>query len=76
MATDIRNKKLSDDEFFRTQKEILQTWETGKDVNFKEAVDFHKSLPKHKIFSEKLTKAKKDGRTLIQPRALVCLRTT
>ena len=73
MATDIRNKKLSDDEFFRTQKEILQTWETGKDVNFKEAVDFHKSLPKHKIFSEKLTKAKKDGRTLIQPRAGVGL---
>ena len=31
---DIRNKKLSDDEFYGIRKEILEQWPTGKDVDF------------------------------------------
>lgn len=73
MELDIQNKKWTDDEFFKVQKEVLTTWETGKDVNFQEGVDFHKSLPEHKVFSAKLNKAKKLGRTLVQPRAGVGL---
>jgi len=73
MNLEIKNKKWSDDEFYSTQKEVLATWETGKDVNFKEAVDYHNSLPEQKIFSAKLNKAKAEGRTLIQPRAGVGL---
>lgn len=73
MNLEIKNKKWSDDEFYSTQKEVLATWETGKDVNFKEAVEYHKSLPEHKVFSTKLNKAKAEGRTLIQPRAGVGL---
>ena len=34
---DIRNKKLSDDEFYGIRKEILGQWSTGKDVDFDEA---------------------------------------
>ena len=73
MSIEIKNKKWSDDLFYKTQKEVLATWETGKDVNFQEAVDYHKSLPESKIFSAKLNKAKAEKKTLIQPRAGVGL---
>ena len=70
---EIKNKKWSDDLFYSTQKEVLATWETGKDVNFAEAVEYHKSLPDERVFSKKLNKAKEEGKTLIQPRAGVGL---
>lgn len=70
---EIRNKKWSDDEFYKVRKEILATWETGKEVDLQDGIDFHKSLPEHKIFSAKLNKAKATGATLIQPRAGVGL---
>ena len=69
----LQNKRISNDEFYKTQKEVLQQWPTGKDVDFDEAVAFHKSLPEHKIFSKKLINAKNSGTTLIQPRAGVAL---
>ena len=52
--------KMSMDEFRRQQKEVLASWPTGKDVNFQEAVDYHKSLPDSKVFSKKLEQARKD----------------
>ncbi len=70
---ELQNKKLSNDAFYGIQKEILNQWPTGADVNFEEAVDFHKSLSDSKNFSKKLTKAKEDGKTLVQPRAGVAL---
>ena len=73
MELEIKNKKWTDDEFYKVRKEILGTWETGKDVDLDEAIQFHKSLPAHKIFSSKLDKAKETGATLIQPRAGVGL---
>ena len=36
---DIRNKKLSDDEFYGIRKEIMGQWPTGKDVDFDEAIE-------------------------------------
>ena len=70
---ELQNKRLSNDEFYGIQKEILNQWPTGADVNFEEAVEFHKSLPEHKNFGKKLSKAKAEGKTLIQPRAGVAL---
>lgn len=70
---DVRNKRLSDDEFFGLRKEVLNQWPTGRDVDLDEAVAFHKALPEHKIFSNKLNAAKAEKRTLIQPRAGVAL---
>lgn len=66
---DLRNKRLSNDEFYRIQSEIINGWPTGKDVNFQEAVDYHKAMPEERIFSKKLIKAKEEGKTLTQPRA-------
>ena len=69
----ITHERMSDDVFYSTQKEILNTWHTGKDVDFKEAVDYQKSIPKEKQFGHKLLEAKKINKTLIQPRAGVAL---
>lgn len=70
---DIKNKKWSDDEFYKVRKEILATWETGKEVDLDEAIAYHKSLPEHKIFSNKLNKAKKMALPWYSPRAGVGL---
>ncbi|WP_434779645.1 methylaspartate mutase subunit E [Neisseria sp. Ec49-e6-T10] len=73
MIIDLKNEKLSDDVFYSTQKEVLQQWPTGKEVNFEEAVRYQQSIPEQKRFSVKLDKAKKNNVTLIQPRAGVAL---
>lgn len=70
---EIRNKRLSDDEFNEIRAQVLTQWPTGKDVDLQEAMDFHKKLPESKIFSLKLKKAKEKHITLIQPRAGVAL---
>ena len=66
---DIQNKRISNDEFFALRQEILTQWPTGKDVDLEEAVAYHKSMPESRNFSKKLLDAKRDGRTLVQPRA-------
>ena len=30
--SEVRNKRLSDDEFYSLRNEVLQHWETGKEV--------------------------------------------
>lgn len=70
---EVRNIKLSDDEFFKEREEVLQSWPTGADVDFEEAVEYQKSIPAAKRFDSKLRKADSEGVTLIQPRAGVAL---
>lgn len=70
---EIKNKRLTDDRFFAERKEILEHWPTGKGVDFAEAVEYQKSIPAEKRFGNKLTKAKEERETLIQPRAGVAL---
>ncbi len=66
---DIQNKRISDGEFERIRQEVLTQWPTGKDVNFEEAVEYHKSMPESRKFSKKLLDAKRNNRILVQPRA-------
>ena len=66
---DIQNKRLSDEEFNKLRQEVLAQWPTGKDVNIEEAVAYHKAMPSAKCFSKKLLEAKRDKKTLVQPRA-------
>lgn len=70
---EIKNEKISRDEFFQIRKDVLNQWPTGKEVNLEDAIAFHKSLPSKKIFSKKLIEAKNNRVTLIQPRAGVAL---
>lgn len=60
---DVRNKKLSEDEFFKERQEVLAQWPTGKDVDLEEAIAFHKSLPPHKVWVNKMKYAKEHGET-------------
>ncbi len=66
---DIQNKRLSDEAFYKQREEVLAQWHTGKDVNLEEAVAYHKAMPESRKFSKKLLDAKREKRTLIQPRA-------
>ena len=66
---DIQNKRISDAEFEKLREEVLSQWHTGKDVDLEEAVAYHKSMPECRKFSKKLLDAKRENRTLVQPRA-------
>ncbi len=66
---DIQNKRIGEGEFMAMRQEVLTQWPTGKDVNLEEAVAYHKAMPASRNFSQKLLDAKRDGRTLVQPRA-------
>ena len=71
---ELRNKKLTHDEFMTERQQVLKTWETGKDVeNFEDGVKYQQTIPEHKRFSLALLKADKEGKTLSQPRAGVAL---
>ncbi|MDR0734571.1 MAG: methylaspartate mutase subunit E, partial [Elusimicrobiota bacterium] len=70
---ELKNQKLSNDDFFKERKEVLNHWPTGKGVDFDEAVKYQKNIAGDKRFGEKLAKADKAGITLIQPRAGVAL---
>ena len=67
----VKNEKISMEDFLKIRKEVLQGWPTGSHpaLELKEAVKRLKSVPPHKNFALKLRKAKKEGITLIQPRA-------
>ena len=70
---ELKNQKISEDQFFAERKEVLAQWETGKGVDFEEAVAYQKSRAPEKRFSAKLAKAVEEKTTLIQPRAGVAL---
>ncbi|WP_312643439.1 methylaspartate mutase subunit E [Hydrogenoanaerobacterium sp.] len=70
---DIQNKRIEEGEFNAIRAQVLTQWPTGKDVDLQESMDFHKKLPKNKIFSLKLKEAKEKKVTLVQPRAGVAL---
>ena len=69
----IQNKKLDLDTFQAEQQEVLTTWPTGAGLDFEAGVAYQKTIPAEKRFSDALSKADRDGRVLIQPRAGVAL---
>lgn len=71
---ELRNRSDADaDTFLQERAEVVQTWETGKDVNFEEGVRYQAALPEKKRLSSVLAKARPRGVTLRQPRAGVAL---
>ena len=58
---ELKNKKWTDEEFFKVRKEVLNQWPTGKEVDLEEAVEYLKNVPEHKSFPAKLRKAKEAG---------------
>jgi len=70
---ELRNKKWTEEEFFKVREEVLAQWPTGKDIDLQEAIEYNKRIPDHKNFAKKLRGAKEAGITLAQPRAGVAL---
>ena len=66
---EIKNKKIAAEEFQKLRQEVLLGWPTGREVVLSEAVEYHKALPEEKGFARRLSQAKAENRTLIQPRA-------
>ncbi|MBR2929876.1 MAG: methylaspartate mutase subunit E [Clostridia bacterium] len=66
---ELQNKRLTDEVFYKEREEVLSQWHTGREVDLEEAVAYHKSMPECRDFSKKLLAAKRDRRTLVQPRA-------
>lgn len=51
MEIELKNKKLTDEEFFGMRREVLSQWPTGKDVeDIEEGIAYCRSLPAHKNF--------------------------
>lgn len=73
MELKLKNKKWTEDEFFKVREEVLAQWPTGKEVNLEEAVKYDEQIPDEKNFAKKLRSAKEKGITLAQPRAGVAL---
>ncbi|MDL2226735.1 methylaspartate mutase subunit E [Deltaproteobacteria bacterium OttesenSCG-928-M10] len=73
MVVVLKNEKLSEDLFQGIRREVLESWPTGKDVDFQEAVDYQNNISERQRFSAKLDKADAEKATLIQPRAGVAL---
>lgn len=69
----LKNKRLSEDEFFNLRKDVLSHWPTGQEVDLQDAVDYLKKVPDEKNFAKALKKAKDAGITLAQPRAGVAI---
>ncbi len=68
MAFDIRNKKLSDDEFFKTREEVLKKWETGKEVtDLNENIAAARELSSNKSYALTLAEHKAKGMNLFEP---------
>ena len=64
---------LDHTEFLRTQDAVRASWPTGRDVEFREAVEFHRAHASSKNMAVVLDEADSAGRVLIQPRAGVAL---
>jgi methylaspartate mutase epsilon subunit len=69
MAEQIRNKRLSDDQFFKIRKEeVLTQWETGKGVeNLDECIAVAGELSQGKNHALKLKQAKENGTHILIP---------
>ena len=69
MTEQIRNKRLSDDQFFKIRRtEVLTQWETGKGVeNLEECIDAARELSQGKSHALLLKKAMEEGTHILIP---------
>lgn len=69
----LSSSRLSDQTFEAERSEVLATWPTGKGVSFDDGIAVQQALPEEKRFPAALSRAEREGRTLLQPRAGVAL---
>jgi methylaspartate mutase epsilon subunit len=64
----LSQQRISDDVFARMRRENLARWPTGAQVDFDDAVAFHRALPQHKRLAWVMRQAVAQRRCLTQPR--------
>jgi methylaspartate mutase epsilon subunit len=69
METRLRNKRLVESEFLKMRGPFLAQWQTGREVDLDEAVEYQKKLPDSKNWHKAALKLHQEGRTAIFPRA-------
>ncbi len=70
---ELKNQRWSDEEFLQEREKVLSLWPTGREVDLEEAVAYLQTIPLQRNYALKVIKAKKEGRTLVQPRGGVAL---
>jgi methylaspartate mutase epsilon subunit len=68
MEITVRNQKWDEDRFLRERREVLSRWPTGREVDFEEAVAYHRGLPDSKNFTRVMQQIHQEGRSVIFPR--------
>ena len=66
---EIRNCRISEEAFDAERRIVLNQWPTGNEVDPAEAVRYQETVKPEKRFASAMSRAKRDGRTLVQPRA-------
>jgi methylaspartate mutase epsilon subunit len=67
------DKRIPLDRFNTLREEALATWPTGAEVRLQEGFATQRAIGEEKNFALAMKKAKKEGKTLLQPRAGVAL---
>lgn len=66
---EIRNVKMTEKAFEEERRIVLGQWPTGAEVDTAEALRYQENITPQKRFAAAVSRAKREGRTLIQPRA-------
>lgn len=69
MTMEVQNRKITQEAFEAERQTVLTQWPTGAEVDPEEALRYQEAIPQGKRFAPAMAKAKKERRTLIQPRA-------
>ena len=69
MIMEVQNRKITEEAFEAERQTVLTQWPTGAEVDPQEALRYQEAIAPAKRFAPAMAKAKKERRTLIQPRA-------
>ena len=69
MTMEVQNRKITEEAFAAERQTVLTQWPTGAEVDPQEALRYQEAIAQFKRFAPAMAKAKKERRTLIQPRA-------
>jgi len=65
----VKQKKIDEDVFLKMRKDVLSAWHTGAEVDFDEAVEYQKKLPRSRNFGRILAKYREEGKVGLYPRS-------
>lgn len=69
----LRNEKIEKEKFMNLRNDVLSKWPTASEIDLDEVLDYYSNYPENKFAINKMLKAKKESKTLIQPRAGIAL---